>query len=265
VATIGVAHVFLTDNDIMINDGNSVRSLLTRRMKSKIKGSIDPAYYDKCYAVTHEANKEVWVCVCTIGFTTPNLAFVYNWLEDKVYTRDLALYDSGGVLITGSDARHMTYGPILSASTSRTWTTATGTWSQQTLRWNYNQLSPFAYDLIGIGNTNLKYMSPEISSAYNTYLERLAFPLEGEIQVCTINRVYPHIKSNGSVLVNVGSKLAEDAPTFWNEPVIFTPRTERKIDFRSTGMLHCWRIESIGSDPFTLLGMDIEYERNGVR
>ena len=264
VVSIGTAHIFLTDNDIMINDGNSVKSILTRRMKKRIFGTMDATAYDKCYMIVHEGNKEIWTCVCTSGFTTPNLAFVYNWIEDKVYTRDLSLYSSGS-LVAGSDVAHMTYGPILNSSTTNTWATATGSWAQQTKKWNYNQSSPFSYDLIGIGATNIKNMSPSSSSVYNTFLERVDYPIEGEVQVCTLTRVYPHIKSNGSVLINVGSKLAEDAPVSWNNPVVFNSRTDRKIDFRSTGMLHCWRIESIGSSPFSLLGLDIEYEKNGVR
>jgi hypothetical protein len=159
--------------------------------------------------------------------------------------------------------RHATYGPTLLSSD--TWDTALGTWGDQVNRWNYTSTSPFAYDVIATGSGTIKAMHASNTLDYNTFLERIAFPMEGQVQVTTLNRIYPHIRCDGTVLIQVGSKDAEAAPIRWGPKISFEPNIQRKVDVRTTGKLHCWRIESVGNYKFTASGMDIEYERNGVR
>jgi hypothetical protein len=47
--------------------------------------------------------------------------------------------------------------------------------------------------------------------------------------------------------------------------VIFNPLTQRKVDIRSTGAMHAWRVSSIGLGKFSLSGLEIEYQVTGLR
>jgi hypothetical protein len=51
----------------------------------------------------------------------------------------------------------------------------------------------------------------------------------------------------------------------WKPGQLFNANTQRKIDIRSTGKLHAWRISSITDTPFDIEGFDIEYTMNGLR
>jgi len=65
--------------------------------------------------------------------------------------------------------------------------------------------------------------------------------------------------------IRVGSQDRAGGVVRWKDWVEFDPSTDRKIDVRTTGALHCYRIESIGTGKFRFAGIDIEYEVDGVR
>ena len=65
--------------------------------------------------------------------------------------------------------------------------------------------------------------------------------------------------------IQIGSQDYAGAPVRWKQETTFNPQTQRKIDVRTTGELHCWRIKSIDGDSFEMSGMDIEYENSGAR
>jgi len=96
-------------------------------------------------------------------------------------------------------------------------------------------------------------------------IERTDFPLEGFDNVTTITRIYPHIEGTNPVQIQVGSQDKAGGAVSWKPVATFTPGKGRKIDIRSTGSLHAWRIQSIGEGNWGFSGMDIEYEFAGKR
>ena len=255
LADIFTAHIFLTDGDILYNDGNSIKSILNKRMRTMLNGAIDTTYYDRSFAVTDRKNKEVWICIPENGASLPTLAFVYNWINDTVSLRDLdGLWSS------------LTFGPI-SISTS-TWASSDEPWNTDAVRWSFDASSPFSDSVIAINYTdNSLYTlaANDGSLAYNTTLERLSFSIESEEAVVSIKSAYPKFRSMGDVSIQIGAQDYHGAPTRWQPPIIFNPANMRKVDIRSTGKLHCWRIQSVDAIPFIFTGIDFEYEINGMR
>ena len=248
-------HYFLSRDDILVNDGNSINSIAHRSFRTKLAGTIDPRYYYKSYAVVDHSNKEIWFCVPQIGSTFPDLAFVYNYLDEKVSIRDI---DPSIV--------SMTYG--LTQFSSSSWNSLTNTWLEALNPWNYDPSSPFAQGLIGIEEpttTIYNMSSPEIDNETDTFVERVSAQLTDQREVTTISRVFPHIQSTGSVRITFGSQYALGAPVRWGEPQLFTPNNDRKIEPRTTGMLHSWKIETYQGSQFSYSGMDIEFTVNGQR
>jgi len=78
-------------------------------------------------------------------------------------------------------------------------------------------------------------------------------------------KLYPHVKGTSPVSIQVGSQLIPDGPINWKPETLFTPGIDRKIDIRTTGLLHSWRVSSVGQGTWEFSGMDIEYENSGVR
>ena len=78
-------------------------------------------------------------------------------------------------------------------------------------------------------------------------------------------RIYPHISSSGDVSIQIGSQQFVGGSVNWEDPQIFNPDEQRKLDFRTTGELFCWRVSSIGNARFTISGIDFEYSNAGLR
>ena len=246
-------HIFLSKDDILINDGNTVQSIAHRLVRTKIEGSIDPTYFYKSYAVVDHSNKEVWFCVPSIGSTFPNIAFVYNYVDQKMSIRDI-----------DNAITSLIYG-LVSFSSSQ-WIKLTNTWLNALIPWNFDSSSPFAQGIVGIEEPTSTIYNMQIVDNDNkvaTYIERTSAQLTDQREVTTILRVFPHIRSNGSVLITFGSQYALGASVRWDISKIFTPNTDRKIEVRTTGMLHSWRIQSYNNSQFSYSGMDIEYVLNG--
>ena len=134
--------------------------------------------------------------------------------------------------------------------------------------WGSRQITPLDDTVIGVDSTSssLIELDPSLSTAdLNTVIERTDFPLEGHRQVTTMTRLYPHIEGSGMLDIQVGSQDYAGAPIRWQPPQRFAPETDRKLDVRTTGELHCWRFMSVGTVPFDFSGMDVEYSRAGLR
>jgi hypothetical protein len=96
---------------------------------------------------------------------------------------------------------------------------------------------------------------------------RSSLVLEGvdKETLTTITRVIPHIRSNGNVLIEVGSQDDAQAGIRWKPAVVYDTVLDRKVDIRSTGMFHAWRVSSINNAYFEFSGIDFEYEVVGAR
>jgi hypothetical protein len=248
-------HLFLSDSDILITDGNSLRSILHRKLKASIFSRIDPTNFQRSFCVTNLPDKEVWTCIVETGGSSPTLAIVYNWEDDKVYLRDMpsGFYDACN-------------GP--KSATGETYTTTTTAYSSATKSYDSDVASPFdptlAFTKSGV-DALYNLLVSDNASNYDTVLERLYVPLGGYGVVTSIKSLYPIIECNGNVSIEAGSSLVIGGGITWKPAVTFTPATMKKVDIRTTGPYQCWRISSVGTTPFTLIGMSIEYEVNGAR
>jgi hypothetical protein len=142
------------------------------------------------------------------------------------------------------------------------------TWATKKGNWNTDNTSPFSYQIMGI--------EPVASGIYNmtvndgtsndgVLLERTGAVFGDQRAVTSIVRAYPHMQGTSPVNIQLGSQEAVGQGVNWSEPVLFTPNTDRKVDIRTTGKLHGWRLESTDAIDFTFFGMDVEYVNNGVR
>ena len=136
--------------------------------------------------------------------------------------------------------------------------------------WGSRARTPLDDTVVGIdvSDSSLKILDPnDISDAgdVGARIERTDFPLEGHNTVTTISRIYPHIEGTEPVEIQFGSQQLAGGPIRWKPARVFTPGVDRKIDLRTTGELHAWRIQSLGTGNWKMSGMDIEYAVVGKR
>jgi hypothetical protein len=248
-------HFFLADGDIVVNDGNTLKSIIHNRIRKRLLSQMSVDYYYRARAIRNNAYSEIWFCVPEDNAEYPNVAYVYNWKDDSWAIRDLP----DGLTSVGFGAQ---------SEPSETWDTLAGNWDGNISVWGSRNITPMNDTVVGIhgADSKLIFLDPvEGIDNYTAVIERVNYPLETARNVTTITRVFPNIDGNQVVKIQFGSQDYPSGSVRWKQPVNFDPSTDRKIDVRTTGELHAWRISSTGNKFWRLSGMDIEYSNAGER
>tara|TARA_R110000744_G_C19371578_1_gene562701 strand:+ start:3780 stop:5351 length:1572 start_codon:yes stop_codon:yes gene_type:complete len=256
-------HYFIGDGDILVNDGNKVKSLLHNRIRKHFTSNFDPGNYKNSFAVRNDIAGEVWFCIPKTGSVYPNIAYIYNWLDDSWSIRDLP------------ETPFANYGSR--SSVIQTWDSVTNNWGDSVSNWSASNASPLDYTVMsitkpaGVGQSGsllqLDYgLSGLGDSPFNTMIERTGFVIDGLDGVTTVTRVYPYVKGFGEIYIQFGSQDFPDSAIRWKDAVKFTPGVDRKVDLRTTGELHCYRFFSNNNSSYwELSGFDLEYVSAGSR
>lgn len=259
-------HFFLSDGDILRNDGNRIDSAVDDIILKRIRSRIDPEHFDRSFSVRDTVNKELWFCVAEGGAKYPNMAYVYNWSDDKWSIQELP-YTFVSPSVTESTI-HAAYGVV--GTSPLLWSSfTTETWAGSGLTWAGNTNSPLNTKVVGLDGTDgsLVDLEPVGATAQTTncFIERSDIALEGHEVVCTITRLFPYIDSPDPVEIRVGHQAGAGKANQWDDIVTFNPATDRYVDVRSTGPLHTYRISTIGAGSLAVSGMSAEYEIDGRR
>lgn len=255
-------HFLIGDGDILRNDGNRIESMLHNRIRQRFISNYDADNYINSYAVKNTVANEIWFCVPEVGNTFPNIAYIYNWKDDTWAIRDIPESVFGAYGTRSSPP--LTWGGILG-----TWDSHPGTWSQK-------QATPLDDTIVllnkAVAPSNQgKIIFPDktatpIEEGFDCVIERLGYALEGLNTVTTITSVYPHMRGPGKANIQIGSQDHPGAPVRWKPPVEFDPENDRKVDIRTTGELHCFRIFSNNfTSNWEISGIDIDYVIAGKR
>lgn len=251
------AHYFLSDGDVIRNDGNSITSIAHNRIRRRLNSQISSDFFDRSFVVHNAALKEIWFCVPEGTSQYPNVAYVYNWLDDSWAIQQLPNN------ISFADYGQQSVPPT-------TWDTVPGTWASTTLTWGSQTRTPKNDTIIGIDATTseLVLLDPIGNNTgidTSSSIERTDYPLNGHREVTTITRVYPHMTGTEPVNIQIGSQQHAGGPVNWSQTLTFNPASDRKIDVRSTGEFHAWRISSIGTGNWSISGMTVEFTGAGKR
>ena len=253
VVEVNGIHYFMTAGDIMANNGNSLESILSRRIKREFVSSLDPYNYTNSFAVSNPITKEIWFCYPETGNTFASKAIVFNYEFNTLSSRVL------------NNRPNATFGPVLQPLPL--WSTSSQSWDATATFWSTDPNSPFNNTIVSADTAGSLY-SLELTDPtviQDTLVMRDNIVLGDQAQLFTTNCAYPNIDCNGSCWVQLGAQDYANANVRWAPAVKFTPLTMRKVDIRTTGSLLAWRVFSDGTTPFTMTGIDIDYALNGVR
>ena len=256
-------HFFISNGDIVRNDGANVQSILHRRLHKRFNARTSNATIQNSFVVRNDIMKEIWFCIPEGTSVTPNMAYIYNWRDDKWTMKELP-----DTLVFAA------YGPnpidtLVDPESRGSWGLFQGSWDSQTIPWGSDkQIAAINDALVGLLSTgeliNLDPSGVIQEDALNTFVERVDYPLEGQRQTCTVSRVYPYAEG-GAFEMQIGSQQQTGGPVSWEAPKTFNPGVNRKIDVRTTGESFAWRITSIGKKRFKFSGMGLEYSVGGTR
>ena len=257
VVEVKGVHYFLSLGDILTNDGNTVRSIAHNIIQDRLATNINTEFVSRSFAFRNDKRKEVWFCVPEGTSETVNIAYIYQWRDQTWSVRDLPSGTSF-LIVAPESSPVETY----ELDDSITYDDRTDKYSDGVAEVSFDN---FAY---ATNNTSseLHLLENKIPvDDLDTVLERTDMALPDQIAVTTLTRLYPHIKGANPVRIQVGSQDRAGGSVRWKPYQVFDPKTQRKVDIRTTGALHAWRILSEGKGEFTFSGMDVEYQIDGIR
>lgn len=264
VVDVRGTHYLMSDGDVYKTDGNSIISIADKRMKKRFAG-INKALFRQCYALHNPPYSEILFVLPKAGSTYPDIAFVYNYEYDSWYCRDMP-----------SNVRSK-FGMAIGKPNN--WDVLVTDWDGWSTPWDQDAATPFdnmIMCLMPMDDPLSTTQIPKLVSlssilgtnevTFSSIIERTDLLLEDLGQATTIQQIYPHIASANKVKIQVGSQKSPGGTITWKQPVEFDPNTQRKVDVRTTGVLHAYRItvDNVKTD-FTISGIDILYTKAGQR
>lgn len=258
-------HFFMSDGDVFMTNGSEITSIMHNRIQRRYNAKAHKVFMHRSFAMVNVALKEVWFCIPEGTSETPNIAFIYNYRDDSWAVKDLP------TTMACAD-----YGPSKTPAEiaiEDQWDGDTETeWDVDQKPWGATTITPTNRSLLGVyTGGSLNYIDPLFSTApisgsanVDFFIERTDFPLEGYAAAATVTRVYPHAKGSAFEF-RFGSQQSPDGGVIWQPYQIFRPGIDRKLDFRSSGVLIAWSVRSINNEVFRFSGFDIEFTRGGKR
>lgn len=264
VVDIRGTHYLMSDGDVYKTDGNSITSVADRRMKKRF-GAINKQLFNRCYALHNPPFSEIMFVMPKAGSEYPDIAFVYNYE-----------YDSWGARDMPNNVRSK-FG--MAIGTPSNWDVLTTTWDGFSTPWDQDSSTPFdnlVMCLKPMDDPDSTTQIPKLVSlssilgtnevTFNSIIERTDLLIEDLDTATTIQQIYPHVSSANKVMIQIGSQSSPGASISWKPAVEFDPNSHRKVDMRTTGILHAYRIyvTDVKTD-FTVSGIDILYTKAGRR
>ncbi|RKZ46091.1 MAG: hypothetical protein DRQ58_09275 [Gammaproteobacteria bacterium] len=249
-------HYYISDGDVLVNDGTSVTSIMQDKVRAQFVSDISTDFYKNSYAVKNDLHKELWFCIPTSGSEYPNVAYVYNYHTKAWGRREIP-----------DNTPYAAQGGI--SLPKVTWGSAVGSWGEQVRTWASRKLSPENETVVGCGiidsSMNVLDTTTANDDVRTSYIERISLPLAGAVKNVSINAIYPHMSGSATVQIRVGGQDFVGGPISWDDPVDFTPNIDRKVDVRATGALLCYRISYTGRETWRITGMELDIVERGDR
>lgn len=263
----GSNHAVFGHNDIYIHNGQTLQSIAEKRIKDWVYNQIDQDTYVRSFVVPYYVENEIWFCFPQSGSAYPNLAMVWNYLENTTTIREL------------DNISHIDLGII--PTTGVTWSGSSETWDTKSGSWDSVSFNPTLKRLLGTKPSSKKIFQldsteQEDGSNMTSYVTRLGLnlsrinQLRGQLKNDTDNyktvyNVFPRIKgTEGGVLnVYIGTQLTPCGTVTWSTAKPFTIGTSTKIDILTSGRLIGIKFQSTTNISWTLNGFGVEVDVMG--
>lgn len=256
-------HVVLTDNDLVIHDGNSMKSIADRRMRRWLFNRINPSRYKRCFMMTDYRNREVHVCFPESGLDWPNMDLVWNWAEDTFHIAEL-----------GRQITYGTHGIIPATTVSTTFDDEVGTFDSDSNTFDEATYSQFLTRNLLLDAGAQRAYQNDTGETFNSgfmgaYAQRTGTRIsQKDNQLMRLYRIYPKVTgTHGDTLhFHIGVRESDSAQTFWDGPHIFQIGIDHKIDVRIIpGRIVDLHVEHHTPYTFRFYGYTIEFEPDGTR
>jgi hypothetical protein len=254
-------HLVLTNDDLVVHDGNSAQSIADKRTRKWLFARINTARYKRSFVVPDYRNREVYIYFPEPGNDWPNLALVWNWAEDNFHVFDLGGPKSWAVpgIAPGSAIS-------FDADSPGTFDEASGLFDEETY-------SPFSRRVMIFDSLAQRAYQNDTGETYNgqamtVFAERSGIGVTEDLgSIKRVWRLWPRLEGTVGDILNfwIGVKDTIQSPTTWSGPYPFTIGTDNWIDTRLDGRIFDIRHEYLGSNTYRLFGISFDFAFTGLR
>jgi len=262
-------HFIKTDSDLGIFDTKSFVSVVEDRTRKWLEANIDSKNYANSFVFNNVAQSEAYFCFPESGETDPNIACVWNYVDNTVYFRDFV-----GV--------HAAAG-VTEVATAETWATILSTWETVSpAKWQESQRRKVV--IADQANTLLQQFDSGLDfngAAFTASLERRDLAVIGEDREGNpivdynarklFSRIWPKI-TGAAVRVQIGGAEVAGGDVTWGPEFTFNPAAGKRYidcgvtDPTSSNVVPCntpfmaIRFSSTASAAWQLEGYGIDVE-----
>jgi len=222
-------HFVVSDADVVLFDGQSVKTIADKIVRAEIFGNIDTDNYRNAYVTRYDRQNEMWVCFPTKGQSVANRAAIWNWIDDTWVFRDL------------SQSYFIASG-VANFAISDTYLQATYTYTSAQAQVPYAPVAsnPTTDTLISASTLKLGI----IDQGFDVYtvpmpsiLEKNSMILGDEGVIKLIRSVTPQITApvGTSIFIRIGSQFHPDDPIIYSPEQEYKVGIDRKSDFMVKG------------------------------
>jgi hypothetical protein len=263
-------HLVFGLDDIVIHDGQTIDSILYRRLRRWLAARIDADVARLSFVALDEVLHEIWFGFPELGEVRPTLALTWNVRENTFGVRELP-----GIA-------YPTWGLVGAPGGGGTWADQTYSWAEAGSRtWGLRQFALSDRGLVGAApggaGALYRFNSGETANGtpFTSYVERESLALVGRglngephvdfnrVKLC--RGVVPHLESSGPIQVSVGGQHRIEDPIAWTGPQAFDPSTQDQVNCAVEGRFISIRFESTADIRWRLDGYDMDIELLGER
>lgn len=254
-------HLVMTGEDVIVHNAQTPESVFTERMRRWFLANIDQVNYPRSFVCHNQQEQEAWVCVPLSGSAFPNVAVVINYGKNTITFRDLPQisFINSGVIPVADDG---------------IWDDDEQAWDEDTSTWESFTHPPFIRRLLAAqpGTQKLLHLDTGETfdgTSFEASIEHFGFdligvtkegqPIRNREMMRLVKRVYFQAKGS-PFFTQLGMQEEIDGPVTWSTPELFTPGTDKFVDFEDAKATQLFglRLYSLAPGGWEIAGIEID-------
>ena len=260
VAEFKDRHVVLTNDDVIIHDGQTFESIATKRVREDIFNTIDNDSKTNCFVFYDKKEAEVYIGIPTTS-SYPDVLWVWNSRYNTWSKRELPSANSIAV----------NFGVV----TGIAWNTISTFWDNYAGNWNAGSVQGGELVMISSDNNKIYSLNSGNTKDGVNMVSRIlrdgvawtdnSFE-QNNSRLKILYSIRPEISASTSVQINVsvGTQLKPTDTVDFSAGIPFTPGQDEILYYNKLGRYFSFKFETNSGSSWELKSMAIDMELAGV-
>lgn len=252
-------HCVLTNDDLMIHNGNTIQSIVDSKTRNTLFDSLSGATNNqRTFLTANYAKNEVWICFPEGADLYPTKALVWNYRHNTFGYRDLPGCNDIGYGVV----HHIT----------DTWDDAVGVWDTDSDVWDATVYDPTKKHSLIADSLNKNLFKGEDTNQFNSVnfeaiLERTGLHFDAIHRFKKLKSIYPKIEAEKGTNIEITAAYqnAVGDTVSWDSGHNFVVGTDYMVNPNVSGRLLGVRFRSVENVAWKLHGYSMDIEEVGGR